>query len=184
MASRPTPSGRVISFGEDEIIVSKTDLKGRITYANDVFVRVSGYTTEELIDAPHSILRHPSMPRCVFKLAWDTIAAGKEIFAYVVNLAKNGDEYWVFAHITPSYDRSGRHVGYHSNRRVPYRDGVERVKPIYAALLAEERKHHDRKLQVAASTALLERTLHDAGVDYDQFVFGLSKHTALEESLR
>ena len=75
------PSGRESPFGEDEIIVSKTDLKGRITYANDVFLRVSAYSLNEVVGAPHSIIRHPEMPRCVFKLFWDTIAAGKEIFA-------------------------------------------------------------------------------------------------------
>ena len=91
--SRPTPTGREVSFATDEITVSKTDLHGRITYANDVFVRVSGYSERELLGAPHSILRHPAMPRSVFKLLWDTIGQGDEVFAYVLNLAKNGDAY-------------------------------------------------------------------------------------------
>ena len=91
-------------FDKDEIIVSKTDLKGRMTYCNDVFLRIAGYTEQELLGQPHSIIRHPDMPRCVFKLLWDTIGAGKEIFAYVINRAKNGDHYWVLAHVTPSRD--------------------------------------------------------------------------------
>jgi PAS domain S-box-containing protein len=178
--TRPNPTGRVIRFADEDIIVSKTDLKGRITYANGVFVRVSGYSEAELLGAPHSILRHPAMPRCVFKLLWDTIAARREIFAYVLNLAKNGDEYWVFAHVTPSYNLKGEHVGYHSNRRAPHADALAQVAPLYAALLAEERKHTDRATGMRESTALVLNLLAKHGVDYGQFVFGLSKHTALQ----
>jgi PAS domain S-box-containing protein len=76
-----TPSGVERTFGEDEIIVSKTDVKGRITYANQVFLRVAGYTERELLGQPHNIIRHPDMPRCVFKLLWDTLEAKREIFA-------------------------------------------------------------------------------------------------------
>lgn len=173
------PTGREISFGEEEIIVSKTDLHGIITYANDVFLRVSGYSEDEILGAPHSILRHPEMPRCVFKLLWDTIAQQKEIFAYVLNLAKNGDEYWVFAHVTPSYDLAGRHVGYHSNRRVPYHDALAKVKPLYAALLAEEKRHPDKARSIEASFAMVAATLQQSEIDYGKFVFGLSSHTQL-----
>jgi PAS domain S-box-containing protein len=87
------PTGRESPFNDEEIIVSKTDQHGRITYANDVFARVSGYELVELLGKPHSIIRHPAMPRCVFKLVWDTLKAGDEIFGYVLNLARNGDHY-------------------------------------------------------------------------------------------
>ncbi|MBL8654295.1 MAG: PAS domain-containing protein, partial [Alphaproteobacteria bacterium] len=70
-----TPTGRERHFGKDEVIVSKTDPKGKITYGNDVFERMAGYSEAEYLGAPHSILRHPDMPRCVFKLLWDRIAA-------------------------------------------------------------------------------------------------------------
>jgi PAS domain S-box-containing protein len=89
-------------FEEDEIIVSKTDPKGIITYANQVFLRTAQYQEEEILGAPDNIIRHPDMPRCVFDLLWKTIASGLEIFAYVKNMAKNGDHYWVFAHVTPT----------------------------------------------------------------------------------
>ena len=94
-------------FQPDEIIVSKTDLKGAITYANRLFLSLADYTEQEVLDAPHSIVRHPEMPRCIFKLLWGTIQSGNEIFAYVMNRSKNGDHYWVLAHVTPSYDASG-----------------------------------------------------------------------------
>src|SRR3546814_20818773 len=77
------------------------------------------YSERDLIDQPHSIVRHPDMPRCVFQLLWQTIAAGNEIFAYVKNIAKNGDYYWVFAHVTPSYDANGKIDSYNSTRRLP-----------------------------------------------------------------
>ncbi|WP_237051414.1 PAS domain-containing protein [Magnetospirillum sp. ME-1] len=108
---RKTPSGRERTFAHDELIVSKTDPKGRLTYVNDVFLTVSGYTESEVMGKPHSVIRHPEMPRCVFKLLWDTIADGREIFAYVNNMAKNGDNYWVFAHVTPNFDAAGQIIG-------------------------------------------------------------------------
>ena len=105
-----SPTGRESVFGEEEIIVSKTDAKGRITYANEVFLRVSGFAEEEVIEAPHSVVRHPHMPRCIFKLMWDTIQSGQEMFGYVLNMAKDGDHYWVLAHVTPTFDEQRRHA--------------------------------------------------------------------------
>jgi len=173
------PSGREVRFGDDEIIVSKTDLKGIITYANDVFQRISGYTEAELVGQPHNLIRHPDMPSAVFKLLWDTLEGGHEIFAYVVNQARNGDHYWVFAHVTPSFDRSGRCVGYHSNRRVPYADALEKVKPLYARMVAEERRHTNLHTGMDASTRILTDVLHQSGQSYDELVFSLSRHTQL-----
>ncbi|MBL8178505.1 MAG: PAS domain-containing protein [Bryobacterales bacterium] len=167
------PTGVERFFGEDDIIVSKTDSRGIITYANDVFEQVSGFTEEELLGQPHNLIRHPEMPQCVFRLLWETIAAGKEIFAYVVNQCRNGDHYWVLAHVTPTFDHMGRITGYHSNRRVPDRKAIETIKPIYAALLAEERKAKDPETGIRAATDLLLAQLTKAGVDYEQFVFSL-----------
>lgn len=174
------PTGREARFADDEIIVSKTDLKGHVTYANDVFLRVSGYTEAEILGQPHNMIRHPDMPGSVFKLLWDTLKNGEEIFAYVVNQAKNGDHYWVFAHVTPSLDRSGRCVGYHSNRRVPYPDALPRVKELYARMLAEEKRHGDYHAGMAAATRLLTDLLAARGLTYSEFVFSLSDRTRLE----
>ena len=104
MANVITPTGKERYFEKTELIVSKTDLKGRMLYVNDVFMRISGFNEKELLGQPHSMIRNPQMPRCVFKLLWDTLEAKKEIFAYVVNICKNGDHYWVLAHVTPSFD--------------------------------------------------------------------------------
>jgi PAS domain S-box-containing protein len=161
------------TFHEDEIIVSKTDLKGRITYANQVFLRIAGYTEKEVLGQPHNILRHPDMPRCVFKLLWDTIEAKREIFAYVINRGKNGDHYWVFAHITPTFDARRNIVGYHSTRRLPSPSSVTAIKPVYRMLLLEESKYPNKKEGMDASTALLLNTLRSKKLEYDEFVFAV-----------
>lgn len=167
------PTGREISFSADELIVSKTDLKGRITYCNSVFMRVANYTEEELLGAPHSLIRHPFMPRCVFKLLWDTLERDNEIFAYVLNMTKTGDAYWVLAHVTPSYDPRGTRVGYHSNRRVPKPEAVAAVKPVYQALLDIEAKHKNAKEGMEASFAAVVALLGEKGMGYDEFVLSL-----------
>ncbi len=108
-------SGRERKFAEDDIIVSKTDLTGRIRYANRVFLDIAGYEEREVIGRPHNMIRHPNMPSCIFHLLWEIIQRDEEIFAYVLNMAKNGDHYWVFAHVTPSYStETGERNGYHS----------------------------------------------------------------------
>lgn len=168
-----TLSGREVVLKEDEVIVSKTDTKGRITYCNDVFLKISGYKESELLGQPHSIVRHPAMPRCAFKLLWDTVEAGNEIFAYVINRAKNGDHYWVFAHVTPDFDDKGTIIGYNSFRRSIDRKTLETVEPLYAALLAEEQRHGDRKTGMHAAFDMLVKILTDKGISYDEFVLGL-----------
>ena len=167
------PTGVERHFANDEIIVSKTDLKGRITYANRTFLRIADFEEHEVLGAPHSIVRHPDMPRCVFKLLWDVLAMKKEVFAYVVNLARTGDHYWVFAHVTPSFGEDNEVVGYHSNRRTPKKSALDTVIPLYQALLAEENKHSDRKQGMASSFKMLTDLLEEKGVAYDEFVFSL-----------
>lgn len=158
-------------FDENELIVSKTDLKGRLTYCNDVFLRIAGYTEKECLGEPHSMIRHPEMPRCIFGLLWETIQDGREIFAYVVNRCKNGDHYWVQAHVTPSRDGTGKIVGYHSNRRVPDRKIVEdAIIPLYKDLLAEERRHANRKDGLQASSEAVAEMLRSRNLEYDEFI--------------
>ncbi len=158
-------------FNDHELIVSKTDLKGRMTYTNDVFSHIAGYKARELIGQPHSIIRHPQMPRCVFALLWQTIQAGSEVFAYVVNRCKNGDHYWVIAHVSASRNRSGEIIGYHSTRRVPERSIViEKIIPLYDQLLAEENKHSNRKAGMEAGMEFLHDFLRERQTEYDRFI--------------
>jgi len=173
--ARPTirPTGRETTWSENEIIVSKTDTKGIITYANKTFCDVAGYMEKELVGQNHNIIRHPDMPRCVFKLLWDTISGGDEIFAYVVNLAKNGDHYWVLAHVTPTFDCSGKIIGYHSSRRVPRPEPVNLMISVYKDLVAIEAQNSSPKEGMAAATAALLDILEQKGMAYDEFIFSI-----------
>lgn len=168
------PTGHERSFGAEEVIVSKTDTKGKITYANEVFCRVAGYARKELLGAPHSIVRHPDMPRCVFKLLWETISQGNEIFAYVKNMARNGDHYWVFAHVTPTLDHRGEIIGYHSNRRLPDRSAIKVMDAIYRDLLAVERAQADGPAALAASALAVQGLLASKGTTYDELIFSIT----------
>ena len=152
-----SPTGRERTFDRDEIIVSKTDTTGRITYANDVFLHIAGYTENEVVGQPHSLIRHPDMPRVVFALLWETLQTGSEIFAYVVNLAKNGDHYWVFAHVTPTFGARGEIVGYHSNRRVAAPRALTKIVPLYADLSRIERGQPTKREAIAGIFERLDR---------------------------
>lgn len=159
------PTGREISLGDNDFIVSKTDTRGKITYANQVFIRMSGYAEKELLGQPHNVIRHPNMPRCVFRLLWKTIMEKRECFAYVVNLSKDGSHYWVAAHVTPELN-GNEHVGYISVRRKPKPGVVQSVvEPLYAQLLQAERTGN-----MEAGERLLNQILTAKGVSYDAFI--------------
>jgi PAS domain S-box-containing protein len=161
-------------FADDDVIVTKTDLGGRLTYANRVFLNISSLTEKQALGAPHNIIRHPSMPAVMFRLLWDTIKDGREIFAYVMNRASNGDHYWVFAHVTPSFDQGGSVIGYHSNRRVPDQRVLGSViLPLYAELLKVETEAGSRAKGIEAALARLNAILANKGTDYERFIFSL-----------
>jgi hypothetical protein len=174
MRTPPSLTGHERTFDPGDIIVTKTDLKGRITYANRVFLNLSQLELNNTLEQPHSLIRHPGMPRTVFKLLWERIEAGKEIFAYVVNRAMNGDHYWVFAHVTPSFSESGQVNGYHSNRRVPDRRIInETIRPLYDELCAIEQRGGGRKDGLQGAYDTLHEKLKNRGLDYDRFIFSL-----------
>lgn len=167
-------TGQQRFFDLNEVIVSKTDLKGKITYVNDVFIRISGYQESQLMGHPHSIIRHPEMPRCIFKFLWQKLGQGEEIFAYVNNRCANGDNYWVFAHVTPSFDRDHQIISYHSSRRCPKVETVENsIAPLYAELLAVEKSEASRKIGLEKSCKMLTEFIAERGVSYDEFILSI-----------
>lgn len=115
------------------ILVTCTDLKGRITYVNDAFVEISGFTREELVGANHNIVRHPDMPAVAFADLWECLKAGKPWTAPVKNRTKNGDYYWVEANVTPQY-KDGEISGYLSARYPPSRDQINEATKFYQHL--------------------------------------------------
>lgn len=124
-------------YPEGKLIVSRVDLNGVLTHANDAFVDISGYTRDELIGKPHHILRHPEMPKAAFKDLWETVKSGKKWHGYVKNLCKDGSYYWVYATAVPNV-RRGETVGYTSVRRKPSRKKIEETIAQYEALRKEE----------------------------------------------
>lgn len=172
MKNRQTPTSQERVMREGDFIVSKTDLKGRITYCNRVFIEFSGYTASELMGEQHNIVRHPDMPRGVFKFLWDTLAQKKECFAFVKNMCKDGSFYWVFANVTPDFDSNGQVVGYFSVRRKASTQAIALMGGLYQAMLEEERKA-GAKDACDASLALLVNTLQQKGVSYEQFILSL-----------
>jgi len=153
---------------ENDFIVSKTDIKGRITYVNKIFMEMAEYSEEELLGKPHSIIRHSDMPKSVFKLLWDTVQNKEEIFAFVINKTKNGNDYWVYANITPSYDKNRNIVGYYSVRRMPNPSALEIIKPLYQSMLSAERSGG-----VNAGTKILTDLLHEKGVGYNELIISI-----------
>lgn len=157
----------------DDLIVSKTDIKGKLTYCNSTFISFSGYSERELLGQPHKIVRHPDMPRTVFQLLWQTIASGEEFFGYVKNLCKNGSYYWVFATITPSFRPGGQEIiGYFSVRRKPDANKLRRITALYQNILDAEAQT-ERSQSILQGQAVLQQALTESGKNYREFILTL-----------
>lgn len=172
VSSNPLITGTERFFGTGEVIVSKTDTRGVMGYVNKVFLDISGFTEDEVIGKPHSLIRHPHMPHCVFGLLWETIKDGREIFAYVKNRCKNGDHYWVLAHVTPCFGPDNKVIGYHSNRRTPRPDAIKTIDPVYRKL-AELEEQTGPAGGWQASRSMLNDFLQQKGVSYDKFILSI-----------
>jgi len=160
---KPTPIDEEIKLDPKRYIVSETDAKGKITYANDYFMEVSGYTQEELIGKSHNIVRHPDMPKVVFKLLWETISQGKNINAVVKNLAKDGRYYWIFTEFESRKNQdTGEIIGYHADRKSISPHVLEIIADLYTQLLEIEKKDG-----VEASQKYLVKFLKDKGEDIE-----------------
>ncbi len=157
-------------FAISELFFSTTDSKGIIQSGNDVFARVAAYDEADMIGKPHSLIRHPDMPRCVFKLLWDTLGEGQAIAAYVQNRAKTDEPYWVMATVTPCEG------GFLSVRLKPSTAYLETVKAVYPELRALELElggdgEIERKQAMVASGERLLEVLAGAGFpDYASFM--------------
>jgi len=164
--NHPKPIDYEIVLSQKRYIVSKTDAKGVILYANDYFMEISGYSEAELIGKPHSIVRHPDMPKIVFKMMWDRINNGKNIMAVVKNLAKDGRYYWVVTEFEPKVDPITNEIVAHTAfRKAAPRDAIETMIPIYAELLKVEQLGG-----MEASEKYLREFLEDSNITYDDFI--------------
>ena len=166
------PKENEIVMRDDDFIVSKTDLKGRITYANRIFMEFSGFEESFLIGKQHNVIRHPDMPRAIFKLLWGEVEAGREIFAYVKNICADGSYYWVLANVTPSFDDAGKVVGYYSVRRKPNVNAIRFITDLYKRMIKIEADAGSKEA-IAASTRYLNDLLTEKGISYEEFILQL-----------
>jgi PAS domain S-box-containing protein len=155
-------------LNQSDLIVSKTDMKGMITYANPTFLEISGYHTAELLGINHNIIRHPDMPRALFSMIWNQLNAGKDIYAYVKNLAKDGSFYWTFAYIAPDYNAKGDIIGYHSERRAPNPKAILDITLLYDRL-----KQLEIQYDIDTAREYLLTTASQQGGSYEHYVYTL-----------
>ena len=165
----PTPIDKEIKLSSKRYIVSKTDAKGIIEYGNDYFVEISGYSENELVGKPHSIVRHPDMPKVVFKMMWDRINNGQNIMAVVKNLAKDGSYYWVVTEFEPKRDAiSNQIISHTAFRKAAPQNAIDTMAPIYAKLIELEK---DGGME--ASEKYLRGFLESNNTSYDDFINSL-----------
>jgi PAS domain S-box-containing protein len=131
-----TPIDEEYTF-DSGLIVSSTDLKGIITYANRKFCEIAGYTKDELIGKNHNIVRHPDMPKAAFRDLWDHMNSGKEWTGIIKNLRKDGKYYWVYSHVSPILE-DGKIVGYSAARRPAFETEIEEIIPKYKTMIEQE----------------------------------------------
>jgi len=161
---RPTPTDVEHEVTPVDMIVSKSDAEGNITYTNPIFMKISGYNQGELLEKPHSILRHPDMPKVIFKYLWDNIKEGKEVHAFVKNLCKDGEFYWVLAQVRVAKNPDGSFRNYVSTRTNVLPKAKAAISALYAKLLEIEKSEGDD-----ASAAVLMAFLDENGVTPDTF---------------
>lgn len=167
---------REISLQRDEMIISKTDLQGRLTYANRAFMRVANFSELQLLGQNHNIIRHASMPRGVFHGLWKTLKSGQEFFGFVKNKTADGDYYWVFANITPDV-MDGEVIGYYSVRRTPSKQAIQVIEGIYQQMRDKESKADRQQAPELSWNWMVETVERQHEMSYEQYVLSLYKQT-------
>ncbi len=164
-----------IKLDPKRYIVSKTDTRGILEYGNDYFVQISGYDESELIGRNHNVIRHPDMPKIIFKLMWERLQNNQSIFAVVKNKAKDGRYYWVITEFEAKNDPISNQVTqYTAFRKAASDDVIEKIELLYAKLKAIEDKSG-----IDAAHKYLSGYLDDKGQSYDQYIDELIKNRGL-----
>ncbi|MDO5608332.1 MAG: PAS domain-containing protein [Capnocytophaga sp.] len=165
---RPTPIDKEVDWDKSKIIISETDTFGTITNVNEVFVEVSGYTANELIGQPHNLIRHPDVPKLVYKILWDNLKVGNNFAGVVKNLAKSGDYYWVITDFEMRRDGMGNITHYIAKRKAAPQNVVDYVSSLYETLVKLEKIGG-----MELSTRFFKNFLDKQGKDYMDFIIGL-----------
>jgi PAS domain S-box-containing protein len=163
---KPAPIDEQIKLDRHKYIMSRTDTKGTIEFGNDYFFEISGYDRNELIGQPHSLIRHPDMPKVIFKLMWDRLKTGQNIFAVVKNLSKDGRYYWVTTRFEiKKHPFDGRIDGYMAFRQAASQKAIDTVTPLYKELLDIE-----KSAGLEASEKYFMGYLESQRMTYDEWI--------------
>jgi PAS domain S-box-containing protein len=168
------PTNKEIKLNPKKYILSTTDLEGNIIKVNDYFLEVCKYSKEELIGAPHSIVRHPDMPKAIFYLMWQHIQNGQNITAVVKNMAKNGDHYWVITDFEIRRDHDGKINRYMAFRQAAPKKIVRTIEPLYKKLIEIEKAD-----DMEVSVEYLLDFVAGQGTDYNGYIQKLEKRNPI-----
>ena len=177
-SNRPQVIDEEIPILVDDVLISVTDPNGIITDANDIFVKISGYTKDELVGANHNLIRHPDMPRVMFDVVWDHIKGRENIMAVVKNLAKDGRYYWVITDFVTDVDADRNVTSYTAYRRSPKPGILKTIIPMYKALNAIE-----EFAGMDAAKHFLTDFLERRKESYDDFIESLIVETCEREDM-
>lgn len=176
---RPTLIDKEVIWDKTKTIMSKTDKYGTIEYANEVFVDVCGYEDHELVGQPHNIIRHPDMPKVIFKVLWDNLKAGNNFHAVAKNLAKSGRYYWVITDFDISRNEDGEITHYFARRKAIPQEVIAKIEPLYKKLLQIE-----EVTGIEGSEKYLTGFLEEQGKDYVEYLKGLMAEYEKEQAAK
>ena len=172
--TRPEPTDVEHEVKSIDLIVSKSDAEGNITYVNPIFIKISGYSQASLLEKPHAILRHPDMPKAVFRYLWENIKEGRDVMAYVKNLCADGGYYWVLATVKMAKNPDGTFRNYMSTRKGITAAAKEKIAALYAKLLEIEKSQGDEASYEAFKTFLQNNGIEDSQA-FNQFMKNLNR---------
>ncbi|MEJ2763532.1 PAS domain-containing protein [Photobacterium sp. MCCC 1A19761] len=156
--------------------MTKTNLEGKITYANRTFMRVANYSELELLGKDHNLIRHPDMPKGVFYGMWKTLKSGEEFFGFVKNSTADGNYYWVFANITPDH-LNGQMIGFYSVRRYASKAAIQEIERIYQKMREIEQSAGNKQAGETSWQWLADQIQREHQMGYEEYVLSLyEKH--------
>jgi len=171
---QPTPNEIEKEVTSIDLIVSKADSEGNITYVNPIFIKISGYSQGELFEKPHSILRHPDMPKVIFKYLWENLNVGNEVVAYVKNLCKDGSYYWVLATVKTAKNPDGSFRNHMSTRKAITQSAKKSISELYAQLLQMEKSEGIENSQKIFENFLETNSINNSK-EFNTFMQNLNK---------
>ncbi len=164
--TKPKPIDREVTWDKRKTVLSKTDKRGMIEYANETFVEVSGYEDYELISQPHNVIRHPDMPRVIFKILWENLKKGNNFHAVVKNLAKSGRYYWMVTDFELVFDDNNEITNYIAKRKAMPEEALRKhIEPLYKKLL-----HIEQVSGIDASEKYLIGFLEERRMSYEEWI--------------